>query len=125
MCVRAKRTEAKCSFADRGELEGGKLFQLSPELDVNPTAPLQRSNPLYIYGGTPVEVRCSPSPIEGSLFTEADGVRTRVRVGAVLSLPKGRSISDSGSASFPEIGFDGKPDGTQTIAYALKIKRVR
>ncbi|MBS1877988.1 MAG: hypothetical protein JST31_00590 [Actinobacteria bacterium] len=120
-----KRTEANCSFAERGELERGKLFQLSPELNVNPTAPLQRGNALYIYGGSPVEVRCNPSLVEGLLFAEGDGFKTSVRVGSVLALRKGKRVSASGSASVPQIGFDGKQDGTETVAYSLHIKRVR
>ncbi len=120
-----KRTEAKCAFVNRGELEAGALFQLSPNLGVRPTVPLQRGNPLYLYAGTPVSVTCDQPAIEGELFREADGVETKLRVGAVLSLRKGRSLSDSGSASFPYIGFDGKSDGTETIDYRVRVARVR
>ena len=120
-----KRTEAKCAFQNQAELEGGAYFQISPELAINPVAPLQRKNRFFIYSNETVQVQCDPGAIDGYMLAEAAGVETKLRVGSVLALRKGRRLTDSGTAVFPVTGADGKPDGTQTIAYSISVKRVR
>ena len=120
-----KHTEAKCSFQNQAELEGGTYFQISPELTVNPVAPLQRKNRFFIYSDEVVQVQCDPGAIDGYLLGEAAGVETNLRVGSVLALHKGRHLTDSGTATFPVTGADSKTDGTQTITYSITVKRVR
>ena len=120
-----KRTAAKCAFDNHSALEAGEYFDISPELDVNPTAPLQRGNRFFIYEGQPLTVECDPARIYGDLLGESVGVPTTLRVGAILALRKGKSLRDSGSASFPWIGASGKPDGTQTVAFSIAVRRVR
>ena len=120
-----KRTAAKCAFDNRSALEAGEYFDISPELDVNPTAPLQRGNRFFVYEGQPLGIQCDPARISGDLLGESVGVPTTLRVGAILSLRRGKSLRDSGRAAFPVIGANGKPDGTQTVAFSIAVRRVR
>ncbi len=119
------RTVAKCAFDNRSSLEAGEFFDISPELDVNPTAPLQKRNRFFIYEGQPLPVECDPPRVYGDLLGKSVGVPTALRVGELLSLRKGKDLRDSDNASFPHIGADGQPDGTQTIVFSIAVRRVR
>jgi hypothetical protein len=119
-----KQTVAKCAFEKRSELEAGEYFQISPDLNGNPTAPLQRSARFFIYDGQPLMVGCNSPRLSMELLGESVGVPTTLRVGRVLSLPRGKSLRDSGSASFPAIGSNGKAHGTQTVAFSVAVRRV-
>ena len=120
-----KRTAAKCAFDNRSALEAGEYFDISPELDVNPTAPLQRGNRFFVYEGQPLGIQCDPARISGDLLGEWVGVPPLCGSARFSPLRRGKSLRDSGRAAFPVIGANGKPDGTQTVAFSIAVRRVR
>lgn len=125
MRVHAEAHRGEVRFPKPGGARRRRLLPDLPELAINPVAPLQRKNRFFIYSNETVQVQCDPGAIDGYMLAEAAGVETKLRVGSVLALRKGRRLTDSGTAVFPVTGADGKPDGTQTIAYSISVKRVR
>jgi hypothetical protein len=110
-----KRTEAKCAFLHRAELEKGAVFWLSPSGFGN-------SKPFLLSQEEGMPVECNQPAISGIVLA---GAPTRLKVGAAKALRKGHSLSDARTTTVPVIGYTGRNDGTETVSYKIVLKRVR
>jgi hypothetical protein len=110
-----KRTEARCAFLHRAELEKGAYFWLSPTEEGNRRAFLLSQE-------EGMRVECTPPQIEGTLLA---GVPTRLTAGAVKALRKKHRLSDARTVAVPVVRSSGKSDGTETVSYRIMLTRVR
>lgn len=115
LCAVAPATKSwACSFASQATRSPGAEFALLPnkgryELYYNRSGGLASCD--YEF------------PLNGSLLDVAAPKLTQLRVRAVKRLRKGESVSVSGTATSP--ATDSTATGGETLAYTLKVKRVR
>jgi hypothetical protein len=115
VCAVAPATKSwACSFASEATRSSGAEFALLPN---------KGRYELY-YNRSGGLVSCDDEfPLNGSLLDVAAPKLTQLRVRAVKRLRKGGSVSVSGTATSP--AADSTATGGETLAYTLKVKRVR
>jgi hypothetical protein len=103
-----------CSFANEATRASGAEFALLPN---------KGKYELY-YNRSSGLVNCDDEfPMGAALLEAGKPHLTKLRVGAVKRLAKGRSTSASGTAVKPPLDPGGT--GGETLTYTLKVKRVR
>jgi hypothetical protein len=110
-----RRTEARCDFLHRAELEGGAYFWLSPTTFGN-------NKPLLLSQEEGMPVECDQPGISGILLA---GAPTRLKIGMAKALRRGHRLSDARTVTAPVAGASGRNDGTERVSYKIVLKRVR